>query len=63
MEQVFNIQIWWVFWYYYSLSIFFQTKIKTQAPVTIIDANFDLNDPNEEYQKCQEQILSQGMKN
>lgn len=40
-----------------------QTKIKTQAPVTIIDANFDLNDPNEEYQKCQEQILSQGMKN
>ena len=41
----------------------FQTKIKTQAPVTIIDANFDLNDPNEEYTKCQEQILSQGMKN
>ena len=43
--------------------LFFQTKIKTQAPVTIIDANFDLNDPNEEYQKCQQQILNQGMKN
>ena len=42
---------------------FFQTKIKTQAPVTIIDANFDLNDPNEEYQKCQQQILKKGMKN
>ena len=28
MGQVFNIQIWWVFWYYYSLSIFFRQKLK-----------------------------------
>ena len=29
----------------------------------IIINDFDLNDPTEEYQKCQEQILSQGMFN
>ena len=47
----------------YPYVFVFQTKIKTQAPVTIIDANFDLDDPNEEYQKCREQILRQGRKN
>jgi len=37
-----------------------QTKIKTQAPVTIIDANGDLEDLSEKYSKCQEEILQQG---
>jgi len=37
-----------------------QTKIKTQAPVTIIDANGDLEELSEKYLKCQEEILQQG---
>merc|ERR1711997_1427380 len=37
-----------------------QTKIKTQAPVTIIDANGNLDDLSEEYLKCQQDILQHG---
>ena len=37
-----------------------QTKIKAQAPVTIIDANGDLEDLYEEYKNCQQEILQQG---
>merc|ERR1712156_578267 len=37
-----------------------QTKIKAQAPVTIIDANGDLEDLYEEYNNCQQEILQQG---
>merc|ERR1719150_2873527 len=36
-----------------------QTKIKPQAPVTIIDVNGNLEDLSEKYLKCRQEILHQ----